>query len=349
MNFLRSWTSEKQSAFLYKILAKKEGGNQRGDLFQKLSFEAEKQAEIWAEKMRAAGEKVPSQYFPGPRVVIVGALVTLLGPGRIKNILATLKVRGMSVYSTSLLQGHATPKNVDEIGRRHRTVSTGGNLRAAVFGINDGLVSNASLILGIAGGVSGSGGDPKIILLSGIAGLLAGAFSMGAGEFISVKSQREMFEYQIGLEREELKLYPEEEAEELALIYEAKGLPRETAHALATKLISDPEKALDALAREELGLNPEDLGSPWGAAIASFLSFSFGALLPLLPFLFSTGSRALFVAIGVTACSLFAVGATLSLFTGKNAFWGGFRMLFVGGCAGAATYFVGTLLGVQLS
>jgi VIT1/CCC1 family predicted Fe2+/Mn2+ transporter len=172
---------------------------------------------------------------------------------------------------------------------------------------------------------------------------------MAAGEFVSVRSQREMYEYQIGLERDELNEYPKQEAEELALIYQAKGLTEKEAHDLASKLISDPEKALDTLAREELGLAPELLGSPWGAASFSFFSFAFGAAIPLLPFLFIAGRQALFGAIGLTTIALFIVGASLTLFTGKSAFWGGIRMLAIGAAAGSVTYLIGSLMGISLN
>jgi len=171
---------------------------------------------------------------------------------------------------------------------------------------------------------------------------------MAAGEYISMRSQREMFEYQIGLEREELDQYPQEEAAELALIYAAKGIPEVEARKLADTLIADPTRALDTLAREELGLNPDELGSPWGAAISSFISFCAGAAIPLAPFLVTSGNPALLAAVVLTAASLFAVGATLSLFTGRHAILGGLRMLAIGGTAGAATYFIGRLMGVSL-
>ena len=187
-----------------------------------------------------------------------------------------------------------------------------------------------------------------MIVLSGVAGLLAGAFSMAAGEYLSVRSQREMLEYQIGLEREELSQYPEEEAEELSLIYQARGLPEAEAKRLATSMIADPVRGLDALAREELGLNPDELGSPWGAAIFSFVFFAAGALIPLLPFLVARGTAALAATVALTALALFGVGATLSLFTGRQAWLGGLRMLGIGAAAGAATYAIGTLLGVGL-
>jgi VIT1/CCC1 family predicted Fe2+/Mn2+ transporter len=250
----------------------------------------------------------------------------------------------MSLYAGEV-PAHGMPVTVSEVGRRHRGVQSGGNLRAAVFGINDGLVSNASLIMGIAGATA----DAKVILLSGMAGLIAGAFSMAAGEYVSVRSQREMYEYQIGLEREELDQYPEEEAQELALIYEARGLPKDEAQRLAKTLIADPEHALMTLAREELGLNPDDLGSPRGAALSSFLSFAVGAAIPLAPFLYGAGAGALSIAIGLTGVSLFAVGATLSLFTGRSAWASGARMLAIGAAAGGVTYCAGKLLGVTLS
>jgi VIT1/CCC1 family predicted Fe2+/Mn2+ transporter len=187
-----------------------------------------------------------------------------------------------------------------------------------------------------------------VIVLSGVAGLLAGAFSMAAGEYVSMRSQREMFEYQIGMERAELDQYPEEEAAELALIFAHKGMSKEEARGLADRLIADPDRALDTLAREELGLNPDELGSPWGAAGASFLAFAAGAIIPLLPFFFGGGNRTLLVAVGLTAVALFIVGATLSLFTGRNAWLGGARMLAIGTAAGAATYIIGKALGVTL-
>jgi VIT1/CCC1 family predicted Fe2+/Mn2+ transporter len=344
MSYLESWMEEKRSAFLYRELAAKEKGTSRGTLFGKLAEEAEKQSGTWEKKMAAGSVSFPKVYHPDLRVRLVATLVRLMGPRALKSALAALKIRGLSVYDMSI-PGHASPTSVDDIGLRHKGTKSGGNLRAAVFGVNDGLVSNAGLILGVAGAT----GDPHMILLSGIAGLLAGAFSMAAGEFLSVRSQREMYEYQIGLEREELAEYPEQEAEELALIYAAKGLSEKEAKELADKLIHDPEKALDTLSREELGLDPHALGSPWGAALFSFLSFAVGAMIPLLPFLVTAGSTALYRSIGLTAACLFGVGALLTLFTGRNALLGGLRMLAIGSAAGGITYVIGSLLGVSLT
>jgi VIT1/CCC1 family predicted Fe2+/Mn2+ transporter len=345
-NPLESWQEEQRSAFLYRVCAEAEAGTTRAELFRRLAGEAEAQAAIWRAQLTARGRAAPAPYEPDTRTLFVAALVRKLGPRRVKNVLAAMKVRGMAIYGTSLARepGHAPPVPGSRIEHRHRGLGGGGNLRAAVFGVNDGLVSNASLILGIAG----ANPDPHVVLLAGVAGMAAGAFAMAAGEYVSVRSQRELFEYQIGLERDELEEYPEAEAQELALIYAAKGVPPKEARQLADKLIADPEHALDTLAREELGLNPEELGSPWGAAISSFLSFAAGALLPLAPFMLAPGPRALPIAIGVTAVALFGVGALLSLFTGRSALRSGARMLVLGSLAGAITYGIGRLAGIAV-
>jgi VIT1/CCC1 family predicted Fe2+/Mn2+ transporter len=343
MHELESWREEKRSAYLYRIVAEAEAGTARAALFSELAHEADKQAAIWARHAENAGQRVPAQFLPDLRTQIVAWLVRRFGARPLRGVLAAMKVRGMSLY-TGALPGHAMPRTIEDVGRRHRGVESGGNLRAAVFGVNDGLISNASLIMGVAGATA----DNAIILLSGAAGLIAGAFSMAAGEYVSVRSQREMYEYQIGLEREELDHYPEEEAEELALIYEARGLSRDESTALAKSLIADPAKALAALARDELGLNPEDLGSPWGAALFSFISFAAGAAVPLFPFLFAGGPTSFAVSVAITGVALFGVGALLSLFTGRGGIYSGVRMLFIGAAAGTFTFLVGRLLGVTL-
>jgi VIT1/CCC1 family predicted Fe2+/Mn2+ transporter len=342
MHEVSSWTEEKRAAFLYRVIAAVESGKPREKLFIGLAAEAESQAAIWEKKARAAGADIPP-FVPDVRSRIVAGLVRRHGPRRLRGVLAAMKVRGMSVYAAGG-SGKVFPHRLDDIGH-HRGLSGGGNLRAAVFGVSDGLISNASLIMGVAG----ASADNVMILLTGVAGLVAGAFSMAAGEYVSVRSQREMYEYQIGLERDELAEYPEEEARELALIYEARGIAAGEAQRMAQQIIGDPEQALDTLAREELGLNPEDLGSPWGAALFSFFSFAAGSAIPLLPFVFGAGSASLTMAIVLTALALFAVGATLSLFTGRSAVLSGLRMLAIGAAAGGITYLVGTLLGVSLA
>jgi VIT1/CCC1 family predicted Fe2+/Mn2+ transporter len=346
VNPLLSWHEEQRSAFLYHACAEAESGTLRAELFERLAIEAQAQAAIWRAQITARGNPPPPPYEPDSRTALVARLVRWLGPRRMKGVLAAMKVRGMSVYGTSLGgdMGHAVPTTKSGIEHRHRNLGGGGNLRAAVFGVNDGLVSNASLILGVAGASS----DARLVLLSGVAGLAAGAFAMAAGEYVSVRSQRELFEYQISLERDELKQYPEAEAQELAIIYAAKGLPQRQATKLAKQIVADPEQALDTLAREELGLNPSELGSPVGAAASSLLSFAAGAAVPLVPFLLGSGPRALYTSIGVTCVALFAIGATLSLFTGRSAWYSGGRMLLLGAVAGAVTFGVGRLFGVAL-
>jgi VIT1/CCC1 family predicted Fe2+/Mn2+ transporter len=338
-----SWFEEKQSAWLYRRVAAHERDPAKSGLFLKLAEAAEDQAQVWAAKMEAAQQTVPV-FRPTLRARTVAWLLTWLRLRQLRPVLAAMKVRGLSVYQGGKPSGHPMPTTVGEVGARHKGFG-GGNLRAAVFGVNDGLVSNASLIMGVAGASSQVG----FILTSGVAGLLAGALSMAAGEFISMRSQREMFEYQIGLEREELDEYPDEEAEELALIYAARGMDLDEARSLARSMLKDPDHAMDVLAREELGLNPDDLGSPWGAALFSFLAFTGGAVIPLIPFLAGAGvATGVPVAAGLAGVSLFAVGASLSLFTGRGAWWGGLRMLLIGGGAGAISYGIGSLLGVSL-
>lgn len=338
------WTEEKQSAWLYRVVARAESDGGRKALFEELAGEADKQAEMWLKQASRTGQKDAREFRPGLRARVVASLVRAFGPRPLRSVLAAMKVRGMSIYTKSV-PGHFMSPAVTGGEHRHRGIESGGNLRAAVFGVNDGLISNASLIMGVAG----ASADNAIVLLSGVAGLAAGAFSMAAGEYVSVRSQREMYEYQIGLEREELEHYPDAEAEELALIYQARGVPEEDAVRMAREIIADPSKALDTLAREELGLNPDDLGSPTGAALSSFGSFAVGALVPLMPFLLASGEKALGISIAATALSLFAVGACLSLFTGRGAWFSGLRMLAIGACAGALTYGIGKLLGVSLA
>jgi vacuolar iron transporter family protein len=340
-----SWEEEQRAAYLYRVMAEVESEHDHRVLFARLAEEAEAQAGIWAKKIREQGGELPLQALIPWRVRLAAGLIRRLGPRRLQPMLAAMKVRGLSVYRGPKLRGHPMPTSAEDVGHRHRGIDGGGNLRAAVFGVNDGLVSNTSLILGVAGATA----EPGIVLLSGIAGLLAGAFSMAAGEYVSVRSQRELYEYQIGLEREELDLYPAEEAEEMALIYNARGVPMDDARRIALEIIKDPVHALDTLAREELGLNPDELGSPWGAALASFTAFAAGAMVPLLPFAAGLSAQAVPVAAGLAMLALFAVGASMSLFTGRSALWSGLRMVLIGGGAGLVTYLIGTVLGVTLA
>ncbi|HUA90666.1 MAG TPA: VIT1/CCC1 transporter family protein [Steroidobacteraceae bacterium] len=331
-----SWYHEKESAWLYRQVAAAEADPNKRDLFLKLAAAADEQALQWV------SGAAPRPFTPAVRARLVAWLAGRLGVRAVLPLLAAMKVRGLSLYRSPPPAGHPMPTSSAQVGARHRS-AFGGSLRAAVFGINDGLVSNVSLVLGVAG----AGSSASAVLTAGAAGLLAGALSMAAGEYISVRSQREMYEYQIALEREELAEYPDEEAEELALIYQARGVELQQARALTRTLMQHPQQALDVLAREELGLNPDDLGSPWRAASASFATFALGAAIPLVPFLLHLDARgALWVAVAVTLVALFAVGLGLSLFTGRSALRSALRMVLIGGGAGLVSFLVGRALGV---
>jgi VIT1/CCC1 family predicted Fe2+/Mn2+ transporter len=217
-----------------------------------------------------------------------------------------------------------------------------GALRAAIFGVNDGLVSNLSLIMGM----TGANVSNRVILVAGVAGLLAGAFSMGGGEYVSMRVQRELFERLLHIEAHELATEPKEEHQELQEIYEQRGFPPDLARRVTEVIMADPKVALDTHAREELGLDPDELGSPWGAAISSFVMFSLGAGVPLLPFAIGSGTAAVLAAIAASGTVLFAVGAAMSLLTGRPPWLSGGRMLVIGGALAAITYGVGTLLHV---
>ncbi len=234
-----------------------------------------------------------------------------------------------------------------EIGQTeswHKTGGRSGTLRAVIFGVSDGLVSNLSLVMGVAGAAADS---PRFILLAGIAGLLAGAFSMAAGEYISMQSQRELFERQIALERAEMEAMPEEEEAELAASYRAKGFTADEAATIAHRIFQDPKAALDMLVREELGLDPDELGSPWGAAAGSFLAFGVGAVIPVIPFLFGGGTALTALSLGLSLIALFGVGAAVSLLTGRGFLFSGVRQLGLGLVAAVVTYLIGSIIGVS--
>jgi VIT1/CCC1 family predicted Fe2+/Mn2+ transporter len=337
-----SLQAERMAGHLYARLAAVETG-EAARLFADLGAESATQAGRWARELERLGEPIPSSH-PGLRVRLAAWLVARLGPRRMLPVLSAMKVRGLAIYrgGDGGPAGDAGAVVAEESW--HRAARGGGALRAAVFGVNDGLLSNASLIIGIAG----ANPDPKVTLLAGVAGLLAGGFSMAAGEYISVRTQRELLEHQLALEREEMRRMPEEEVGELALIYRAKGLDAAQAEALARRIVGDPERGLDTLAREELGLDPRGLASPIAAAVASFLSFGVGALLPLLPHLLARGRVALVGTIVVTGAGLLGVGALMSLFTGRGVLWSALRMALLGAAAAGLSYAVGRLLGVSI-
>jgi VIT1/CCC1 family predicted Fe2+/Mn2+ transporter len=361
----RNLQKERASVALMRALAGRMPGRPEAGRLEQLAAQEDCQADYWADRLRAAGAPVPPPHAP-LRDRLLTLLAALAAPRALLPIIAADAIQGVDAYrtqadaaplvesETSVARGLTAlaypnaPTQIVEAGLEHRTNVGGsgsGSLRAAVFGVNDGLVSNLSLVMGVAGAAT----DNHLILLTGLAGLLAGAFSMGGGEFISVLSQRELFEKELALERRHIQVAPEAERANLAQIYEEKGLAPDQADAVAKQLMADPDVALDTIAREQLGLNPDELGSPHGAAVASFVSFALGAAVPILPFLFLSGFTAIVAAMAVGGASLFLVGAALSLFTARNPFISGLRMLAVGLAAATVTYVVGRLIGVSIA
>ena len=236
-------------------------------------------------------------------------------------------------------------RELEIIRKHHGSTGRSGSLRAAVFGVNDGLVSNFSLVLGMAGADLG----PGVVILAGVAGLVAGAFSMAAGEYVSMKVQREVFESAIEMERTEIAQDPEHEQREVEVILRAQGVPAEDAVRIAERVMEDPELALDLMARQELGLDPDELGSPIGAASSSFGAFAVGALIPLVPFLLLSGGLAVIISVIVSGLCLIVVGGFAARLSERPALFGGARMLLIGALAAAVTYGIGRAFGVSMA
>jgi VIT1/CCC1 family predicted Fe2+/Mn2+ transporter/rubrerythrin len=262
---------------------------------------------------------------------------------------ARAAVRAGAAGHASAVESVQTPTQIASREGWHRA-GRSGTLRAVIFGVSDGLVSNLALVMGVAGAGAGAAvGDGRFVLLAGIAGMLAGAFSMAAGEYISMQSQRELFERQIALERAEMEAMPEEEQAELTAVFRSKGFTDDEARTIAARIFTDPQRALDTLVREELGLDPDELGSPWGAATGSFVAFAIGALIPVVPFVVGGGGVAFWAAVIASLVALFVVGAGVSLLTGRGLLFSGARQVGIGGLAAAVTYLVGTAIGVTVA
>ena len=363
--FRDNYQGEIDGVALYERLAAAEKDPERRQIFLDLAETEKKHVARWAQALRDAGVEVGSPR-PSMRVRILGFLADRIGPRAVLPMVSAMESTGFDNY---MAQSEAGPAMARDERSHSRTLSTlyspgggndvagivqrerwhrvdaGGTLRASIFGINDGLVSNLSLVIGVAG----ANPDGRFIILAGVAGLLAGAFSMGAGEFVSVTSQRELFERQIALEKEELEADPESERKELALIYRAKGLPPAEAESLSQRIIADRGVALETLAREELGLNPDELGSPYRVALSSFVAFAAGAIIPVVPFLFGSSWWHFGTAVAMSGVALFAIGAGVSLFTGKSTLYSGARQLAIGAVAAAVTFTIGKLIGVGTS
>lgn len=379
---------ERDAILLYDALAAIEKDGRRADAFRRIAANERRHAEIWAAKLTGLGAHVPPSGGPRIRVRFIILAARLFGTAAVAELVKALEgdeedaydAQGGSPEAAAIAAderehaeiwkrlnrgtGDATgaagvvardgvaiareASSAAEIGQREQWHRSGrsGTLRAIIFGVSDGLVSNLSLVMGVAGAASG---HPSFILLAGIAGLLAGAFSMAAGEYISMQSQRELFERQIALERAEMEAMPEEEEAELAASYRAKGFEHDEAARIAHRIFEDPDNALDMLVREELGLDPDELGSPWGAAGGSFVAFALGAVVPVIPYVIGGGTVALLVSLGLSLVALFGVGAAVSLLTGRGLVFSGVRQLGIGLAAALVTFLIGSLIGVTAS
>jgi vacuolar iron transporter family protein len=360
--YRQNYIVEMDGIALYRSMAAAERDGQRAAIFEKLAQNEERHAQRWAKLIQSGGGSVPA-HKPSSRVRLLGWLARQFGTHRVVPIISNMEARDEAGYmrqpeaaglpaeerahSRTLLAMEGKTSSQDSIAgaERWHTTATGGALRAAVFGINDGLLSNFSLVMGFAGAEA----KPEYIILAGIAGLLAGSFSMAAGEYVSMRAQREVFEQQIAIEKEELEMSPREEEEELSLIYQAKGIPQHEASRLARRIIQNPKTAIDTLAREELGLDPAGLGSPWRAATSSFIAFVLGAFVPVAPYLLTSGTKAWIASATLSFCALFTVGAVLSIFTSRGPLRSGARMLAIGLLVSAITYSVGWLLGISVA
>ncbi len=364
--YLANFEEERNSAELYRLMAKNEQNQKISEVYLKLAGTEDIHAEGWAKRLREAGVDVPF-YRPSLRTRMLKWLVRYFGTNAIVPTLSSIEVRGSRNYSKQpealdmvpaeqsharilqeiekTVRGGIEGSALARIEGRHR--SAGGNaLRAAVLGASDGLLSNFNLIAGVAGAELSN----KNILLTGFAGLLAGAVSMALGEWISVQSSRELYKKQISIEQDEIVAAPEEETEELVLIYQSRGMNEAAARKLAGQIMSNPKTAIEALARDELGIDPKELGgSAWEAAFTSFLLFAAGAVIPIIPFVFFQGMSAVMTSAALSAVGLFAIGSAITLFTGRSILSSGIRQVIFGLVAAAAVFLIGHIIGVSLA
>ncbi len=362
---LVNWQDEIDSAALYRALADLETDPRLAEVYRRLAAAEERHAGFWEDRLRAGGARVP-QPRVGWRARLLIALAHRFGTQAVLPTLNDLERADSSGYDRQpesrgtampdeersharLLESLSNAGGVGgaALGRfegRHRAAS-GNALRAAVLGANDGLLSNFSLVMGVAGAQVSA----QTVLVTGLAGLLAGAGSMAMGEWVSVTSARELAGHQLEIEAREIEEIPDEEREELALIYEAKGLAPEQARELAARQIADRSTALDTLAREELGIDPDELGgSATVAAATSFVLFALGASVPVIPYFLLSGDLAVVVSALLSVVGLFSIGALITLFTGRSALYSGGRQVIIGGAAAALTYVVGRLIGAAV-
>jgi VIT1/CCC1 family predicted Fe2+/Mn2+ transporter len=362
---LASLKDELNGAYLYNALSQAEKDPRLSEVYHRMADVERRHAAEWAKRLEASGVPMP-KFSPDWRsrtlawaarhLGVASVLPTIMGNER-KDTHKYAQIPGSASMAADesshnfllnqvarTMRGGMEGGALAQLEGRHRT--GGGNaLRAAVLGANDGLVSIFSLVMGVAGAELNN----KVILVTGFAGLLAGAISMALGEWLSVQSSRELYKHQIAIEEAELAAAPEEEAQELALIYEARGVPKEEAQSIAQHIISDPDSALETLVREELNVDPSELGgSAWQAALTSFVLFSVGAIIPIIPYTFLTGPTGIAVSMALSAIGLFVIGAAITLFTGRTVVYSGLRQVLFGMVAAVVTFGIGRLIGANL-
>jgi vacuolar iron transporter family protein len=362
---MQNLLDERDGAALYEGLARYERDPGRAGHFRELALAERRHADIWQRKLEKEGVALPPDR-PSSRIRALVWLARRLGSGAVLPLVLNAEAGDADKYeqqggeAVAIAEEERAHRRVlAELGRGepeearaliasrerwHRGGGRAGSVRAAIFGMNDGLLSNLSLILGVAG----AGVAPRTVLVTGFAGLLAGSFSMAAGEYTSVASQRDLLARQVSLEKREIETAPEEEAAELALIFKQKGLSTEQASRTAAEILKNPDSALDTLVREELGLDPQDLGSPLQAAVSSFVMFSVGALIPILPFLLATGAFAVMASAGLAFVVLAGVGAVVGFLSGTSLARSAARMVALAALAAGVTYAVGHLVGASL-
>ncbi len=363
--WLQNLLDERDGAALYEGLAKYEKDADRVRRFRELAAAERRHADIWAKKLEREGVSLPPERASS-RVRALVWLARRLGSAAVLPLVLETEAGDAEKYDSQ--GGEATAMAEEERAHRrvlsqlrrgepeearaliaqrerwHRGGGRAGSIRAAIFGMNDGLLSNLSLILGVAG----AGVEPRTVLVTGFAGLLAGSFSMAVGEYSSVASQRDLLARQVDLEKREIDAAPEEEAAELALIFKQKGLSTEQASRTAAELLKNPDSALDTLVREELGLDPADLGSPHGAALSSFAMFSVGAFVPIVPFLFLGGNAAVASSAALAFLVLATVGGLVGFLSGTSAWKSAARMAGLAALAAGITYAVGRAFGATV-
>jgi VIT1/CCC1 family predicted Fe2+/Mn2+ transporter len=363
--WLQNLIDERDGAALYEGLARHEKDPAKATSFRELAEAERRHADVWIRKLERQGVAIPADR-PSSRIRALIWLARRLGSDAVVPMILDAEAGDADKYDAQggdasaiadeerahrvVLAGISKDKPQDARGliavreRWHGASGRAGSIRAAIFGINDGLISNLSLILGVAG----AGVEPHAVVVTGFAGLMAGAFSMAAGEYTSVASQRDLLARQVALERREIDEAPEEEAAELALIFKQKGLSTEQASRTAAELLKNPEHAADTLVREELGLDPDDLGSPMGAALSSFAMFSVGAVIPLAPFLVTSGAAAQAAAALLAGAVLAGVGGAVGFLSGTSVWRSAARMLGLAALAAGVTWVVGRSFGAAV-